>query len=183
VRNPRRKVREVRQEERKRIGEKREGGAHWQGRNRPEIPADVRTSDEEFEQPGGPIRGEKGRGERGGCRVLIGVVLMAITREKSTGGVTPVTISRNGERGRRLWEEGDNMRGPPVSVRRRGCRYPFEMVRCWASGRIWGWAKWSPSALLSFSLIPFHIPFLISYFLLRFCKIPSNQIEQKSKFF
>jgi hypothetical protein len=28
ARNPRRKVREVRQEERKRIGEKREGGAH-----------------------------------------------------------------------------------------------------------------------------------------------------------
>jgi hypothetical protein len=47
----------------------------------------VRTSDEKFEQPGGPIRGEKGRGERGGCGVLIGVVLMAITREKSTGGV------------------------------------------------------------------------------------------------
>jgi hypothetical protein len=66
----------------------------------------VRTSDEEFEQPGGPIRGEKGRGERGGCGVLIGVVLMAITCEKSTGGVTLATISRNGERGRRLWEEG-----------------------------------------------------------------------------
>jgi hypothetical protein len=31
------------------------------------------------------------------------MVLMAITHEKSTGGgVTPVTISRNGERGRRL---------------------------------------------------------------------------------
>jgi hypothetical protein len=28
TRNPRRKVREVRHEERKRIGEKREGGAH-----------------------------------------------------------------------------------------------------------------------------------------------------------
>jgi hypothetical protein len=58
----------------------------------------VQTSDEEFEQPGSTIRGEKGRGERGGCGVLIGVVLMAITREKSTGGVTPATVSRNGER-------------------------------------------------------------------------------------
>jgi hypothetical protein len=47
--------------------------------------ADVRTSDEEFEQPGGPIRGEVGRGVRGGCEVLIGMVLMAIIREKSTG--------------------------------------------------------------------------------------------------
>jgi hypothetical protein len=46
------------------------------------------------------------------------------------------------------------------------------------------WAKRSPPALLSFSLIPFHFPiFLISYFLYRICKIPSNQIEQKSKFF
>jgi hypothetical protein len=38
-----------------------------------------------FEQPGGPIQGEKGREERGGYKVLIGVVLMAITHEKSTG--------------------------------------------------------------------------------------------------
>jgi hypothetical protein len=37
---------------------------------------------------------------------------MAITREKSTGGVTPATVSRNGERGRRLREEGDDTRGP-----------------------------------------------------------------------
>jgi hypothetical protein len=48
--------------------------------------ADERTSDEEFEQPGGLVRGEEGRGVRGGCGVLIGAVLMAITREKSTGG-------------------------------------------------------------------------------------------------
>jgi hypothetical protein len=46
------------------------------------MPADVRTSDEKFEQPGGLVQGEEGRG---GCGVLIGMVLMAITREKSTG--------------------------------------------------------------------------------------------------
>jgi hypothetical protein len=51
------------------------------------MPAVVRTSDEKFGRPGGPIRGEAGREVRGGCGVLIGVVLMAITREKSTGGV------------------------------------------------------------------------------------------------
>jgi hypothetical protein len=41
------------------------------------------------------------------------------------GGVTPATISRHGERGRRLREEGDDMRGPPVSVGRRGVLVPF----------------------------------------------------------
>jgi hypothetical protein len=45
----------------------------------------VRTSDEGFEQPGGPVRGEEGRGVRGGSGVHIGAVLMAITQEKSTG--------------------------------------------------------------------------------------------------
>jgi hypothetical protein len=63
------------------------------------MPAGVRTFDEEFEQPGGPIRGEKGGGERGGRGVLIGAVLMAITREKSTGGITPATVTRE-KRGR-----------------------------------------------------------------------------------
>jgi hypothetical protein len=84
----------------------------------------VWTSDEGFEQPGGPVRGEVGRGVRGGCEVLIGVVLMAITREKSTGGFTPATVSRNGERGRRFREEGDDMRGPPVGVRRGEVKVP-----------------------------------------------------------
>jgi hypothetical protein len=46
-----------------------------------------RTSDEGFEQLGGPVRGEVGRGVRGGSEVFIGAVLMAITREKSTGEV------------------------------------------------------------------------------------------------
>jgi hypothetical protein len=57
------------------------------------MPADVWTSDEEFEQPGGPIRGEKGRERRGGHGVLIGVVLMAITGEKSTGEITLATVT------------------------------------------------------------------------------------------
>jgi hypothetical protein len=33
--------------------------------------------------------------------------------------------------------------------------------RCWASGRIWGWAKWSPPAFYSF-LYFFQFLFLIS---------------------
>jgi hypothetical protein len=45
-----------------------------------------RASDEKFGRPGSPIRGEVGRGVRGGCEVLIDMVLMAITREKSTWG-------------------------------------------------------------------------------------------------
>jgi hypothetical protein len=47
--------------------------------------ADERTSDEEIKQPGGLVRGEEGGGVRGGCGALIGAVLTAITREKSTG--------------------------------------------------------------------------------------------------
>jgi hypothetical protein len=45
-----------------------------------------RISAMKIRQPGGPIRGEEGREVRGGYGVLIGMVLMAITREKSTGG-------------------------------------------------------------------------------------------------
>jgi hypothetical protein len=108
------------------------------------IPTDVRTSDEGFEQPGGLVRGEVGRGVRGGCEVLIDMVLMAITREKSMGGFTPATVSRNGERGRRLREEGDDMRGPHGSGGREGRGYRFWVGRCWAVGSFWPWAGMVP---------------------------------------
>jgi hypothetical protein len=83
------------------------------------------NSGEEIGQPGGPVRGEEGRGVRGGCGALIGVVLMAITREKSTGAVTPATVSRNGGRGRGLREEGDDRWVPPVGEGKRGSWVPF----------------------------------------------------------
>jgi hypothetical protein len=63
------------------------------------MPADVQTSDEEFEQPSGPIQGEKGRERIGGHGVLIGMVLMAITRKKSTGELLwrPLPERRGGD--------------------------------------------------------------------------------------
>jgi hypothetical protein len=51
------------------------------------MPVVVQTSDEKFGRPSGPIREEVGREVRGGCGVLVGMVLMAITREKSMGWV------------------------------------------------------------------------------------------------
>jgi hypothetical protein len=69
----------------KRIEARGGARAHRRWRILPGKLADERTSDEEFVQPGGLVRGEEGRGVRGGCGVLIGAVLMAITREKSTG--------------------------------------------------------------------------------------------------
>jgi hypothetical protein len=80
-------VRGVRRFKAKRIEARGGARAHRRWRNLPGMLADVRTSDEEFEQPGSLVRGEEGRGVRGGCGVLIGVVLMAITREKSMGEV------------------------------------------------------------------------------------------------
>jgi hypothetical protein len=63
-----------------------------------------RTSDEKFGRPGGPVRGEVGRGVRGGCGVLIGMVLMAITREKSTGEVySGDRFQKRRERERKRW--------------------------------------------------------------------------------
>jgi hypothetical protein len=55
----------MRQSETEMIGENRRGGAHWQGRNRPEVPAGGAESGELFRQPGGTIwRGKKGEMER-----------------------------------------------------------------------------------------------------------------------
>jgi hypothetical protein len=77
------------------------------------MPADVRTSDEKFEQPGGLVRGEEGRGVRGGCGVLIGMVLMAITREESTGVLLrrpfPKTEREGEDCGRREMTRGAHM--------------------------------------------------------------------------
>jgi hypothetical protein len=51
------------------------------------------------------------------------------------GGVTPAIVSRNGERGRRLQEKGDDMWGPPVSVRRREVKVPVRGGKKMGRGR------------------------------------------------
>jgi hypothetical protein len=94
---------------------------------------------------------------RGGCGVLIGVVLMAITREKLVGGFTPMTVSRNGERGRSLREVGDDMRVPPVGEEKRKLGTVLGAGRCWAVGSIWSWAERFPPG-------PFLFLFLLSSF-------------------
>jgi hypothetical protein len=99
-----------------RLGGEGELGAHRGYRNGAVMPADVRSSDEKFEQPGGSIRGEEGRERRGGHGVLIGVVLMAITREKSTGGGVllrrpfPETEREGEDFGRRVMTSGVHCR-------------------------------------------------------------------------
>jgi hypothetical protein len=72
------------------------------------------------------------------------------------GGVTPATVSRNGERGRRLREEGDDMRGPHGSEGREDRGYRFGAGRCWAVGSFWPWAgKASRGPFSYFSLLYF----------------------------
>jgi hypothetical protein len=93
------------------------------------------------------------------------------------GGVTPATVSRNGERGRRLREEGDDMRGPPVSEGREVRGYRFGAGRCWAMGSFWPWAGRVPGVqfhiFLFFFLFIFY--FLISF--IEFAKESSNSIQ------
>jgi hypothetical protein len=143
----------------------------------------VRTSDEGFGQPGGLVRGEEGRGVRGGCGVLIGAVLMAITREKSTGGVTPVTVSRNGERGRRLRKEGDDTRGPHGSEGREGRGYRFGVGRCWVVVGFWSWAERLPR--VRFHIFLFFTSFLFCFLnsFTDFAKMLQNNLNHFQRFY
>jgi hypothetical protein len=93
------------------------------------------------------------------------------------GGVTPATVSRNGERGRRLREEGDDMRGPHGSEGKRGqgCRFGGGVML----GR--GWLpelgrKSSPGSISIF-ISSFLFSFLFSYFFHNFCRDTSIQIK------
>jgi hypothetical protein len=58
----------MRQRVGRQIGEKRRTGAYWQGWNRPEIPADLRISVNEFHHPRFVPSGKtKGREKMGVC--------------------------------------------------------------------------------------------------------------------
>jgi hypothetical protein len=61
-------------------------GEVWSYQARRSPPVTVAGSARNFCSLAARFRGGEGREERGGCEVLIGMVLMAITREKSTGG-------------------------------------------------------------------------------------------------
>jgi hypothetical protein len=63
------------------------------------MPADVRSSDEKFEQPGGSGSEERRMGKERRVRGFIGEVLMAITREKSTGYYSGDRFQKRRERG------------------------------------------------------------------------------------
>jgi hypothetical protein len=60
------------------------------------------------------------------------------------------------------------------------CQYPFGTACCWASGRIWGWAKMVSPGLLFFSLFPFHF-FLISDLNQNLCNLDSKDFKQNPK--
>jgi hypothetical protein len=57
-----------------------------------DVPAGVRSSDEEIRQPCGLVRGEEERGVIGGCGVLKGRGLMSITSEELVGAFTPASF-------------------------------------------------------------------------------------------
>jgi hypothetical protein len=112
--------------------------------------ADVRTSDEEFEQPGGLVRGEEGSERR-----VRGTYRRGLDGHYSgeiNGGVTPATVSRSGERGRRLREEGDDTRGPH-GREGRGQRVT-----------VWGWAMLGRGWLLGLGRKASRGPFFIFFF-------------------
>jgi hypothetical protein len=76
---------------------------HRRRRILPEKPADERTSDEEFVQPCGLVRGKEERGVIGGCGVLKGRGLMSITREELVGRLLRrASVSREREE-RKRW--------------------------------------------------------------------------------
>jgi hypothetical protein len=64
------------------IGERRRRGVHWQGRIRPEMPAGVRSSDEQLRGLAASLRRGKERDERGETGVLIAGILMTLTCAK-----------------------------------------------------------------------------------------------------
>jgi hypothetical protein len=79
--------------------------------------------------------------------------------------------------------DGDaDRRGRPISGRSEGAMYPFEKMRSWAVGHLWGWVERLPAAF-SFFLFFFFFLFLISYFFYNFCKKASKQFKPISKFF
>jgi hypothetical protein len=98
-------------------------------------------------------------------------------------GVTPATVSRNGERGRRLREEGDDTRGPHGSEGREGRGYRFGTGRCWAVAGFWSWAERLPGVRFHIFLFFTSFLFLISYSFHRFCKNAPNQFKSLSELF
>jgi hypothetical protein len=109
----------------------------------------------------GEVKGRK-EGERG---VLIGWVLMAITRERISGGVTPATVSET-ERGREICgeeEDGSDGRVPHVGEGERDSGVPVRVRLEWAAGLFPSWAEGFPgvrfiffsSFLFSFSIFLF----------------------------
>jgi hypothetical protein len=69
-----------RRREGKEIGERRRRGVHWQGRNRPEMPAGGRSSDEQLRRSCCVSCEEEKRDEGGGVGAFYRRVLMAIKR-------------------------------------------------------------------------------------------------------
>jgi hypothetical protein len=93
------------------------------------MPADVQSSDEKFEQPGGSGSEERRMGKERRARGFIGEVLMAITREKSMGYYSGDRFQKRREReeiagGRRGRSDG---RGPHVGEGEEGSGVPVRV--------------------------------------------------------
>jgi hypothetical protein len=92
---------------------------------------------------------------------------MAITREKSTGAVTPVTVSRNGERGRGISGRREMTGGSHLSARGREEQGTVSGLISWAAGCFSFWAETFPpgsvSVFISSFLFSFSVFFIPSY--------------------
>jgi hypothetical protein len=166
------------------IGEKRGSGAHWQGRNRPEVPAGGAESGELFRQPGGTIwRGKKGKMERRGrdfigrsrggfwCLNLLGIN----SGQHSLAAEVTAALMAGG--GRRLTTRAR------VSGRERGGRVPFRAEAVLGRGRFSGWAEMAPLSPFLFFFVLSSFLFLFSYFLYNFCINSSNNVKPISNLF
>jgi hypothetical protein len=98
---------------------------HRRRRKRPGIPADERTSDEEFRRPGGVIsRESRGEARRGGDHLIVVEIDGHYSRGIS-GGITPASFRfQRGKRGNGGGDDADRW-VPPVSEGKRERGYRF----------------------------------------------------------
>jgi hypothetical protein len=109
---------------------------------------------------------------------------MAITREKSTGAVTPVTVSRNGERGREISGRREMTGGFHLSARGREEQGTVSGLISWAAGCFSFWAEAFPRGPFLFLFLLFSFLFCFLYSFIHFSNLiqfDSNQLREVSK--
>jgi hypothetical protein len=151
------------------IGGKRGSGAHWQGRNRPEVPAGEAESGELFRQPGGTIwRGKKGKMERGArafYRRRRGEETAEELKELKRGVTAHSGLVTGGISVRRKKKVSVLTRGSHQSAGVRGeIGYRFGFLR-WAADSFRYWAENRPRGPFLIFISSFLFSFLFSLFL------------------